>query len=64
MRGLRQLVLHPYFTYVYLFTIVFCIVALLALPAGHPFAPAAILLGIIAFILQRYRKRLQNEKNG
>lgn len=63
MQGLKRLVLHPYFPYVYLFTIVFCIVALLALPANHPFVAASIVLGIGAFLLQRYRKRLISEKS-
>lgn len=64
MERLRQLVLHPYFSYVYLFTIVFCIVALLALPPDDPFALAAIALGVLVFILHRYRKRLLQERKG
>lgn len=62
MDRLRSLVLHPYFPYVYLFTVVFCVVALLTLPANHPFIPAAILIGIVVFVLQRYRKRLLSKQ--
>jgi len=62
MERLRTLALHPYFPYVYLFTVVFCVVALLALPANHPFIPVSILIGVTAFFLQRYRKHLLSKR--
>lgn len=58
MHRLRKFVLHPYFSYIYLFTIVFCIVMLLALPPNDPFVMVAVALGLLIFILQQYRKHL------
>lgn len=64
MQRLKQWVLHPYFSYFYLFAVVFCVVLLLALPPRDPFVFVAIALGVMVFILQRYRKRLLSKKKG
>jgi len=58
MEKLRQLIRHPYFSYVYVFVIVFCLICLLVLPQGHPLTTSAVIAGLLMFGLQRYRKWL------
>lgn len=56
MGRLHRLIKHPYFSYLYVFVVVFCLICLLALPQGHPLTTYAVIVGILMFVLQRYRK--------
>ncbi|MBK1438509.1 hypothetical protein JHJ32_00790 [Parapedobacter sp. ISTM3] len=58
MKKLQQIITHPYFSYVYLFVVVFCIICLLVLPQGHPLTTGAVAVGLALFVLHRYRKYL------
>ena len=58
MEKLQKLIIHPYFSYVYVFVIVFCIISLLVLRHGHPLTTCAVIAGLLMFGLHRYRKYL------
>ncbi len=58
MNKLKQIIIHPYFSYAYVFVVVFCIISLLTLPQGDPVVICAVIAGIVMFGLHRYRKHL------
>lgn len=58
MGRLQSLIKHPYFSYLYVFVVVFCLICLLALPQGHPLTTCAVIAGVVMFALHRYRKWL------
>ena len=58
MERLQNLIKHPYFSYFYLFVVVFCLICLLALPKGHTLTTYAVAAGVVMFALHRYRKWL------
>ena len=62
MNKLHQIITHPYFSYAYVFVIIFCIISLLFLPQGHPIVPYAVVIGVIMFGLHRYRRQLLKKR--
>ncbi|GGG78895.1 hypothetical protein GCM10007415_08740 [Parapedobacter pyrenivorans] len=63
MEKLQKIILHPYFSYGYVFVVIFCIFSLLALPQGHPLITLGVASGLVMFALQRYRKYLLKRRN-
>jgi len=63
MEKLKQLIKHPYFSYLYLFVVVFCLICLLVLPTGHPLTTGAVIAGVLMFVLHRYRRTLLNRSS-
>jgi len=63
MNKFQKIIVHPYFSYLYVFVILFCIISLLVLPPGHPLITYAVAAGIVLFVLHRYRKHLLRSKN-
>lgn len=53
-----QFLLSRYFTFISIFLVVFCIISVLVLNSSHPLYWGSFIMGIILFILQRYRKKL------
>ncbi len=62
MEKLKGLIKHPYFSYLYLFVVVFCLICLLALPQGHPLTIYAVIVGVVMFALHRYRRWLLKQQ--
>lgn len=62
MNKFQKLIIHPYFSYLYLFVVVFCIICLLTLPQGDSLTTYAVAAGLALFVLQRYRKYLLANK--
>ncbi len=62
MNKFQKLIIHPYFSYLYLFVVVFCIICLLVLPQGDSLTTYAVSTGLVLFILHRYRKYLLANK--
>ena len=58
MERLQKIIIHPYFSYLYVFVVIFCVISLLILPQGHPLTTYAVALGLVMFALHRYRKYL------
>lgn len=58
MNKIQKIIAHSYFAYAYVFVVVFCIISLLFLPKGHPVIPVAVIVGVVMYILHRYRRRL------
>ncbi|MEC3878028.1 hypothetical protein [Parapedobacter sp. 10938] len=58
MGRLQNLIKHPYFSYFYVFVVVFCLICLLTLPQGHTLTTYAVIAGVLMFVLHRYRKWL------
>ncbi|SEL78184.1 hypothetical protein [Parapedobacter koreensis] len=63
MNKLQRIITHPYFSYLYVFVVVFCIIALLVLPQGHPLITCAVSIGLILFVVHRYRKYLLKNRD-
>lgn len=61
MERFKHLIKHPYFSYLYVFVVVFCLICLLALPQGHLLTTYAMIAGIAMFVLHRYRKWLRKQ---
>ncbi|MFC3199678.1 hypothetical protein ACFOET_18820 [Parapedobacter deserti] len=62
MNKLQQIILHPFFSYLYLFVVVFGIICLLVLPQGHPLITCAVSMGLAMFVLHRYRRYLLRKR--
>lgn len=56
-----QFLLSRYFTFISIFLIVFCLTSVLVLNSNHPLYLGSFIMGIILFVLQRYRKKLAKQ---
>lgn len=63
MNKLQKIIIHPYFSYLYVFVVIFCIICLLVLPQGHPLMTYAVSAGLAMFVLHRYRRYLLSRRN-
>ncbi len=63
MEKLQQIITHHYFSYLYVFVVIFCVISLLVLPQGHPLITYAVAVGIAMFALQQYRKYLLKRRS-
>lgn len=63
MNKLQKIIIHPFFSYLYVFVVVFCIICLLVLPTGHPLVTYAVSMGLVMFVLHRYRRYLLRNRN-
>lgn len=63
MNKFQKIITHPYFSYLYVFVVIFCLISLLVLPQGHPVIQYAVAGGIVLFALHQYRKYLLKHRN-
>ncbi len=58
MDKFKQYLLHPNFSYIYLFLVVICAASFFTMDDEHPFKKYIFPIVIILFIIQRYRRYL------
>ncbi len=64
MNKFNQILVHPNFSYIYLFLVVICAVSFFVIDEKHPFKTYIFPIVIVLFLLQRYRRYLiqRNQK--